>query len=338
MTKLTFSEISNEIPSHIQHGETRILESLQTIKTRTSNTILDPLICRLIQLIQNQQGALSPWVFLGYYRLGETLSDKEETTTKETIKILSSICDLVDRQPIPHSVVSFGDNDYATKELWSYLLEVLQDGGSFPDDLAPSGNDTFRSIEKNIKQTHQFIETVDPKLKTLMGTLQGLIIAGKPGIRASLKKQNFGGATCFFFRGGTVINSTEKISMARMVERLIHEYAHAELFTISQKELLCLNSDEQTYPVLIRSDPRPMNGIIHSLYVVCRVADFQLKIVGNKKSSMNKQYLTETKKILSEQLAYGGSSLKTLRSHANLTPLGDKIVGLCENFLSTTQL
>ena len=125
--------------------------------------------------------------------------------------------------------------------------------------------------------------------------------------------------------------------MARMVERLIHEYAHAELFTISQKELLCLNSDEQTYPVLIRSDPRPMNGIIHSLYVVCRVADFQLKIIGNGKSSMSKQYLTETKKILSEQLAYGGSSLKTLRGYANLTPLGDKIVGLCESFLNRIQ-
>ena len=337
MTKLTFSEISNEIPSHIQHGEIRILESLQKIKTRSSDASLDPLISRLIQLVHNQQGALSPWIFLGYYRLGETLSDKREETTKETIKILSGICDLADRQPLPHNVISFGDTDYATKELWAYLLEVLQDGGSFPDDLAPSVHDTLRSTDKVIKQTHQFIETVDPKLKTLMGKLQGLIIAGKPGIRASLKKQNFGGATCFFFRGGTVINSTSKISMARMVERLIHEYAHAELFTISQKELLCLNSDEQTYPVLIRSDPRPMNGIIHSLYVVCRVADFQLKIIGNGKSSMSKQYLTETKKILSEQLAYGGSSLKTLRSYANLTPLGDKIVGLCESFLNRIQ-
>ena len=120
-----------------------------------------------------------------------------------------------------------------------------------------------------------------------------------------------------------------------MVERLIHEYAHAELFTMAQKELLCQNTDDKTYPILIRSDPRPMNGIIHSLYVVCRVADFQGKIIRRKQSFINEpSFIEETQHIFSEQLTYGRSSLRAIRDHAKLTPLGNMVTNLCEDFLN----
>lgn len=330
-----FLDITKDAPHLINIGEVSLLKSLRTIKSRTSNTSLQALISHFLDLISHKSKICPPWAFLGYHKLGAILNESSNEAGREIIELLTSICDLIEQYPASKRLVSYGDTQYTTHKVWSYLLKLLQDGGNFPDDVEPPDIETFKSIEKTIKETHQLIEKIDPELKILMGKLQGLIIAGQPGILASIKKQSFAGATCFFFRGGTIINSSSTISKARMIERLIHEYAHAELFTIAQKELLCLNSDDETHPVLIRSDPRPMNGIIHSLYVVSRVADFQIKLINNEMYSQSEKDLyQETKRILSEQLLYGKSSLAVIKNHAKLTSLGIKVVETCEKCLS----
>ena len=335
MSVSAFLDITEDAPFLINTGEARLLESLCTIKSRTSNTSLQALISHFLELISHKSKVCPPWAFLGYHKLGATLHQTSDKSDREIIEFIANTCDLIEQYPASKRLVSYGDTKYTTHKVWSYLLKLLQDGGSFPDDIAPPDTEAFKSIEKTIKETHQLIEKIDPELKILMGKLQGLIIAGQPGILASIKKQSFGGATCFFFRGGTIINSSSTISKARMIERLIHEYAHAELFTIAQRELLCLNSDDETHTVLIRSDPRPMNGIIHSLYVVARVADFQIKLINSEiYSQSHKDFYQETKKILSEQLLYGNSSLATIKNHAKLTSLGIKVVKTCEKCLS----
>ena len=81
-----------------------------------------------------------------------------------------------------------------------------------------------------------------------------------------------------------------------------------------------------------------MNGIIHSLYVVCRVAEFQVKLISNEEYSQAKKDLyQETKQILSGQLIYAKSSLTAIKNHAKLTPLGLKVVKKCENCLSAIE-
>ncbi len=338
MNSITLSDITSNVPSLIEEGERRLIQSLNSIKNRVSSKNLETLISSFLKLTCDKDGALPPWSFLGYYRLGETLVNNHKNYHQESIDIITNICHLIKQETSSAKLIAFGDNNIATNEVWSYLLKVLQDGGSFPEDLTPPDNKSFESIKETITDTLQIIETIDPELKVLMNHLQGLIIAGQPGVLASQKNQSFGGATCFFFRGGTIINSYKKISRARMIERLIHEYAHAELFTIAQNELICLNTDDELYPVLIRSDPRPMNGIIHSLYVVCRVADFQVKLIRRGRHSQNeKEFVEETKHIITEQLSYGYSSLKAIRSHAHLTPLGNKVTNACENFLTDTK-
>jgi HEXXH motif-containing protein len=161
-----------------------------------------------------------------------------------------------------------------------------------------------------------------------MGHLQSLVILSQPGIESRQRGRSFGGATCFFFRGGTVLNVARSISVARMVELLVHEYGHAELFVLAQEQLLCLNSDDERHSVLIRSDPRPMNGIIHSLYVVGRVVDVlqQLLKDGLAAEAQRNEILADMRTILSQQLRFGHSSLNVVQQHAQLTPLGRSIV------------
>lgn len=338
MDCITLSDLISKVPDFIEEGERRLIQSLSSIKDRASSKDLETLTSSLLELTCDRHGAISPWSFLGYYRLGTTLVINQKNYHQESIDIITNICHLIKQDTSSTKLIAFGDNNIATNEVWSYFLKVLQDGGSFPEDLTHPDNKTFESIKATITDALQIIEKIDPELKVLMNHLQGLIIAGQPGLLASQKNQSFGGATCFFFRGGTIINTYKKISKARMIERLIHEYAHAELFTIAQKELICLNTDDELYPVLIRSDPRPMNGIIHSLYVVCRVADFQVKSIrkGNH-SQNNKEFFEETKHIITEQVSYGHSSLKAIRSHAHLTPLGNMVTNACENFLADTK-
>lgn len=310
-------------------GQANLLTSLQQLCTLDQASAIHPLAESLQQrLLQEPRCPLSPWVFLGYYAIGsQLLNQHEEPLSTLPLELIQAE---IERCDPAGSVIPFGDPRRAPAKLWQLMLEHFQQGGDFVSDLEPPDAEITTHTQQAIGDARQLIQQVDPELLQLMDQLQRLVILGHPGEQSRQRGENFGGATCFFFRGACVLNTSHRDGVVTMTEQLVHEYAHAELFVLGQDEPLCLNTDEERHSISIRSDPRPMNGILHSLWVVARVTELIKRILATDlrpypdHDSLQKGY----RKSLARNLDFGRSSLQAVHHHARLTPLGEAIVDL----------
>jgi hypothetical protein len=267
------------------------------------------------------------WAYLAYYKLGIWLIGGAHEQAPAMSLFITDICNII-RSDKPTSPVAFGDPSLASERVWQSVLNLFQEGGDFLYDLEAPSQHSLDHWCTQISAVHRLIARLDPDLSVLMAQLQNLIILSAPGPLSQQAGIAFGGATCFFFRGATLLNASRPISKVQMLELLVHEYAHAELFVLGQEQPLCLNSDEECYPVLIRSDPRPMNGIIHSLYVVGRVVEILKKLLkdGIDGEPDREVTLANAQDMLSRQLNFGRSSLRVVEQHADLTLLGQSVL------------
>jgi hypothetical protein len=331
MQALKGLDIPLTVNSLLAQGEFDLLHSLDQLHAcELGQSDGGAATATLRRCLQNQPKPWPAWAFLGYYRLGSWLLGGGRDEPSDMVRLSQDVCRAIARQPTAPTQITFGDTSHASEGLWRQLTDLFQEGGEFIDDLEAPDPHQLRRWSSSLNAARSWIEAADPDLHALMQSLQGLVIPAQPGPLARSRQQSFGGATCFFFRGATILNASGPTSTARTVERLVHEYAHAELFVLGQDEPLCLNSDKERHDVLIRPDPRPMNGILHSLYVVSRVAETLTKLPAARNHTKNLEEIDsdEVSKILGQQLRFGESSLKAIEDHAKLTPKGDLIVSI----------
>lgn len=326
-------------------GQQNLAESLAILKEAAMSIWPEAQMDLPVQPPETGAAPPSPWLYLGYYELGKLVLSKEpgmpfplppgktgqDERLETAITLIShglSEASLRQRAEDGPEIVGFGDPAAATKGMWSALLFMLQEGGDFVSDLTAPSGDQIRWFRHQILQARRLIARVDPTLDGLMHRLQRQLILAEPGPIAREAGQSFGGATAFFHRGASILNASRRLTDAAMVELLVHEYAHAELFALGQEEVLCLNSDDERHPVLIRSDPRPMHGILHSLHVVSRVVGVIEKILRQPKETFadGGGSIGAFRDLLDSQRTLGQSSLATVRKHARLTPLGEAVV------------
>lgn len=312
-----------------REGESSLLASVLDLERRSAPVRAAAVGERLrARLEATPARPLSPWVYLPYYRIGQcVLSGRQPTAGLG--RLLAWLETELASTPCPDAVVGFADRSRPEWQ-WRELLELFQEGGDFVDDLATPGPDRIQQWRHQIQSIRALLADVDPSLHQLMQQLQNLIVLVLPGPRARERGKSFGGATTFFFRGGTLINCAASLDAAELLERLVHEYAHAELFVLGQDQRLCRNDDRERHAVLIRPDPRPMHGIIHSLYVTARCADLIRRLRADCTSQVNwPPGLAAALEPLQERLsALGRSSLEAVDRHGLLTPRGDEVVAL----------
>ena len=317
----------------VSKGERDLLDSFQQLSLAAPHLELDDLVLALQQRLQAAHGPLSPWVYLGYYLLGrQILTGRGELFPGFPALILAEI----ERQQPAGQVVDFWDPARADPALWQAALDLFQEGGDFSGHLEPPSSDMGEQHRGVIAEARGLIRTLDPPLADLMDRLQPLLVLCAPGSNARFSGESFGNATCFFFRGASLFNASRPTNPLQMTERLVHEYAHAELFVLAQDGPLCLNGDDARHSVRIRPDPRPMNGILHALHVVSRVCPVLERWLsrGILPSGELEGLTTSCRLLIAQQQEYGASALAVIRSHAQLTPLGEAVVEAAETRLA----
>lgn len=337
------SQLAERIEACLINGKQNLAESLAVLQKTASSIWPEAKTDLPIQPLETRADFLTPWLRLGYNELGKLVLSKEHgkplppsrTGQDERLEVALALIShglsetsLRQRTEDGPEIVGFGDPAAASKPMWSALLFMLQEGGDFVSDLTAPSDDQIRWFHQQILQARRLIARVDPTLDGLMNNLQRQLILAEPGPIAREAGQSFGGATAFFHRGASILNASRRPTAAAMVELLVHEYAHAELFALGQEEVLCLNSDDELHPVLIRSDPRPMHGILHSLHVVSRVVGVIEKILLQPMETFadGGESMGAFRNLLDSERAFGQSSLAAVRRHARLTPLGEAVV------------
>lgn len=293
--------------------------------------------------ILKSKSPFSPWIYLAYYRLGNWLISGNANQQNSILNLITEVDEAISNNngtiKKTGEVCAYGDNAIASSGLWQSALSLFQEGGDFIEDLERPEDSLLLHWQQKVDIAHQLIRAVDPDLMHLMNQLQRLVILAKPGPKSVAINESFGGATCFFFRGASVINAARPQSTIEIMEKIVHEYAHAELFVLGQDQPLCLNTDDDRHKVLIRKDPRPMNGILHALYVTGRVAEVMNRLLSHDLGELadKKNLLIEANSMLNEQISLGHSSLEQVHKHAKLTTIGDIIVQASASRLANAQ-
>ncbi|MEO1004215.1 MAG: HEXXH motif-containing putative peptide modification protein [Cyanobacteria bacterium J06638_7] len=313
------------VPQLCWQGDQSLLASLLELERQSPLLQAADLGERVRQRLAAQPATpLSPWIYLIYYRIGQAVlsGERQSSGLDELLEWMATELPL---PPEPDGVLSFQHPSRPAWQ-WRHLLELFQEGGDFVADLTGVESAVAARWRMEIGAVRSLIAAVDPPLHQCMRRLQQLGVLSRPlGSAVS-----FGGATSFFFRGGSLINCSASLKPARLIERLVHEYAHSELFVIGQDSRLCHNEDSERHRVLIRQDPRPMHGIIHSLYVTGRCAElFRRMQNGGLDGTSAAEGLQEDIKPMLERLTtLGRSSLAAVQGHARLTDRGAEVVAV----------
>jgi len=284
-------------------------------------------------LARRPQGVagLDPLVWLVYYRLGQAILDRAPLPFPWG-ENLDRLDHLAGRCLAPGQVIAWGDASLYSPAEWEAILALLQEGGDFVADLIPPSAATQSALEEATAAVLALVRPLQAGLGPSIERLLQLTILAVPGPRAQAARQSFGGATAFFLRGASVIHASPTLTLPSLLERLVHEAAHAELFVLAQDSPLCHNRDDERHPVQIRPDPRPMNGILHSLHVtgrVCETLDALLAdgllasgFSGHREPAL---LLEDCQRLREQQAELGRSSLDAARRHGRLTELGQAV-------------
>lgn len=120
-------------------------------------------------------------------------------------------------------------------------------------------------------------------------------------------------------QGMVFINGEYNPDWVFLLDKYVHEAAHAYLFLINQEELLVLNDPKELYPSPLRQDARPMEGVYHALFVL-------MSLLYDFSKIMATQALTESDKaeIITLMRMYSDGlerSYTTVMRQGKLTPL-----------------
>ena len=269
---------------------------------------------------------LDPLVWLVYYRLGQALLAQDASPLPWT-ECPERLDQLANRCLPPGQVIAWGDSAAYSPAEWEAILALLQEGGDFITDLVPPSAATQAALQEATATVLALVRGLPRGLGPSLDRLLPLTIFALPGPRAQAAGEGFGGATAFFLRGASVIHASPGLTLPGLLERLVHEAAHAELFVLAQDGPLCHNPDDERHPVRIRPDPRPMNGILHSLHVTGRVCETLDALLADGLPGQPHQAALrdDCQRLRQQQAELGLSSLAAVRRHGRLTALGQSV-------------
>jgi HEXXH motif-containing protein len=132
--------------------------------------------------------------------------------------------------------------------------------------------------------------------------------------------RGIGGASSFALWGAVLLNTDCLCDRLTAAVALAHEAAHAHLFGLALGGRLVGNSDDDRYSSPLRSDPRPMEGIAHAVYVLGRMI-FTLRALIES-GALTPSETAQARDQLRADLAGYDDGLATLLAHAQFTPAG----------------
>lgn len=329
------------LPALLEQGERQLASSLALLACGSdslpsaSGAALRQAAAQLARaLARRPAGAtgLDPLVWLAYYRLGQAILG-DAPPPQPWVQQPERLDQLAGRCLSQARVVAWGDPDWYGAPEWEAVLALLQEGGDFVSDLAAPSPATQTALQQATASVLSLVRRLPAGLGPAIDQLLPLTILAVPGPRARAAGQGFGGATAFFLRGASVIHASPGLTLPGLLERLVHEAAHAELFVLAQDGPLCHNPDGERHPVRIRPDPRPMNGILHSLHVTGRVCETldallthpSLAELLNGSPQERALLLEDCHRLRRHQAGLGLSSLEAVRRHGRLTALGEAV-------------
>ncbi|MBD2816440.1 hypothetical protein ID850_17225 [Xenorhabdus sp. Flor] len=113
------------------------------------------------------------------------------------------------------------------------------------------------------------------------------------------------------------------------IEHIVHECAHHALNIINADDCIVENDPNERFRAPFRKDARPMIGIFHALFVLCRISQSLQKFVHYYDGEYNKEFAER----LTISISKYHDALSIVEKHARLTSIGENILDDIKNVM-----
>lgn len=159
--------------------------------------------------------------------------------------------------------------------------------------------------------------------------LREVVIAEGP---TDPKAPTFDGASSYMLWGATLLNARGQSSVLDTAQALAHESGHNLLFGFCVSESLVDNADDELFTSPLRTDPRPMDGVVHATYVVARMHQTVSRLLeaGAVDAIAKNAALAD----LQAHCANFAAGDQVIREGARLTPLGAEVIESAREYMA----
>ena len=131
--------------------------------------------------------------------------------------------------------------------------------------LRPLMEDEFASASQRVRDAITLLDAAAPEISgEAQALVREIVMVDKAGDWPF-------GASSFQLWGALFLKLRPEANRVDIAESIAHECAHALLFGFGMGAPLVENEPEELYPSPLRSDPRPMDGVVHATYVIARM-------------------------------------------------------------------
>lgn len=236
----------------------RLADSLDYVGEQVGEPLgIDPqAIARFVASIRNQPQ--SPHAFGAYFELVLAL----ENDDLETARYLFD--ELFRRSPAVNlTIAPIGNRPEAERD--RYRRMFLDD----PALAADPDPQLWSACRARIDAAFELLEAGFPEMAgEIRELLREIVVAAGP---EDPKALTFDGASHYMLWGAVLLNARGQKTALDTAQALAHESGHNLLFGHCASGPLIDNADDELFASPLRTDPRPMDGIVHATYVIARM-------------------------------------------------------------------
>lgn len=134
----------------------------------------------------------------------------------------------------------------------------------------------------------------------------------------------FTAASTFFLWGGLFVAPQSHGDVLDLAETLVHETGHLLLSALAAEEPVVLNDPSARYRSPLRSDPRPMEGVFHAVFVLAREILFHRAVADS--SDFDGVQRAASSRAIADKMRRFRDGLGVVDGEAELTPLGRSLI------------
>lgn len=199
--------------------------------------------------------------------------------------------------------------------------------------LAPADDAELERVRKATMRALDYMEEADPELfGETLAVIDEIIVVRQDGTERFM----FSGGSSFAVWGAILANEALLPDWSEIYNTLAHEEGHLLLFAIARDEPLVLNPNDAAFASPVRDDPRPMDGIYHTAFVVAREARALARLLAwhdetGAFSPADEALVAE--KLEASVIAFW-QSVEALDKDAVLSDLGRSILDECRDYMA----
>jgi hypothetical protein len=270
-----------------------------------------------------QSAPVRPAAFGAYFELVTALERQHLTAAKALLLEIAAA---------PNHAARITILDLSETDSPSRYRRLLSGDSELPLRLVAPPHALSQSCRRLIDEAFALLDHGDPTLAAEIRQLVREVVLVDSDDQGPV---SFEGASSFMLWGAVTLNARVQYTSLQMVQALVHESGHNLLFGLCANGPLVSGEDAARYASPLRSDLRPMDGIVHATFVSARMHRAVATLLNA--GSLPFEQLEAAQSDLATHARNCERGLQTIEGHGRLTALGETVCKDVQRYLSASR-